>query len=390
MTARSRAKENAAGHRPPLQSNPPLFGSGWISGVLSVVLGALGIGGVACFLYPEALTTPAVRNAIPLDYLRGLLHIVLVSAFVLGLLSVVLRHNKVLGGCGLALATVAGLMGGSSVPGRPVAQDNFIGLDWFLLNLFFLALIFVPMERSFPQVKDQPIFRRGWRTDLIHFFVSHLLVQLSVFLTLAPARIFFQWAVNQNLQRVVATQPVWLQFVEILLVADLCEYWVHRWQHKLPILWPFHAVHHSCERMDWLAGSRLHLVDIAIVRAVTFVPLYLLGFGDSAIFAYLVFVSFHAIFIHANVSLHFGRLDAFLATPRFHHWHHSADAAAIDKNFAVHIPLLDRLFGTLFLPESAWPAAYGIHGKQVPESYLAHALYPFVSRRSSKTDPSMR
>ena len=45
-------------------------------------------------------------------------------------------------------------MGGSSVPGRPVAQDNYIGLDWFLLNLFFLALIFVPMERSFPQVKD--------------------------------------------------------------------------------------------------------------------------------------------------------------------------------------------------------------------------------------------
>ena len=48
------------------------------------MLGALGLGGVACFLYPEALTTPAVRNAIPLDYLRGLLHIVLVSAFVLG------------------------------------------------------------------------------------------------------------------------------------------------------------------------------------------------------------------------------------------------------------------------------------------------------------------
>ena len=79
------------------------IGSGWISGVLALTLGALGLGGVFCFLYPEILTTPEVRNAIPLPYLRALLHFVLVSAFVLSLTSMVLRRNKLLGGAGLAL-----------------------------------------------------------------------------------------------------------------------------------------------------------------------------------------------------------------------------------------------------------------------------------------------
>jgi lathosterol oxidase len=131
--------------------------------------------------------------------------------------------------------------------------------------------------------------------------------------------------------------------------------------------------------MDWLAASRLHLVDIVVVRAVTFIPLYVLGFAEGPVFAYLVFVSFHAIFIHANVNFRFGWLDWVLATPRFHHWHHSAEEKAVDKNFAVHLPLLDKLFGTLLLPRrDEWPAVYGIAGNPVPEHFLEQAAYPFA------------
>jgi len=360
------------------------FGTGWISGVLSTTLGILALGGVLCFLFPETLTSPHVRE-IPLVYLRGLLHVVLVAAFVLGFVSIVLWRNRILGATGLALATVAVLLGGSSVPERAVRQGVYLGLDWFLLSLFFLALVFVPMERVFARLKDQGIFRPGWRTDLAHFFVSHLLVQVSVFLTLAPARVFFQWAVNADLQRAVAAQPGWLQFVAILVVSDFAEYWIHRLDHRLRFLWHFHAIHHSSERMDWLAGSRLHLVDIAVVRAVTFVPLYILGFSGGPILAYLVFVSFHAIFIHANVGFRFGWLDHVIATPRFHHWHHAAEKRAIDKNFAVHLPVIDRIFGTLLLPPGdEWPASYGIAGNPVPESYPAHVAYPFAPARFAR------
>lgn len=359
------------------------FGSGWISGVLATALGALGLGGVFCFLYPEILTTPEIRDAIPLPYLRALLHFVLVSAYVLGVTSIVLRRSKLLGGAGILLATIAVLLGGSTIPGRRVEQSVYLGLDWFLLNLLILALVFVPLERGFARRKEQGVFRQGWRTDLAHFFVSHLLVQVSVFLTLMPARVFFSWALNAELQARVAGLPFLAQFAGILLVADFSEYWIHRAMHRVPWLWKIHAVHHSIERMDWLAASRLHLLDIVIVRAVTFVPLFLLGFADGPVFAYLVFVSFHAIFIHANVNFRFGWLDWVVATPRFHHWHHSAEEKAMDKNFAVHLPALDRVFGTLLLPRGdVWPEEYGIAGHPVPENYLAHVAYPF--RREAK------
>jgi lathosterol oxidase len=128
--------------------------------------------------------------------------------------------------------------------------------------------------------------------------------------------------------------------------------------------------------MDWLAGSRMHLVDVVVTRALAFIPLYALGFGHAPLSAYLVFVSFHAVFIHSNVRFRFGWLGRVVGTPQFHHWHHGAEREAIDKNFAVHLPVIDRLFGTLHLPADRWPAAYGIAGDPVPERYWAQLVFP--------------
>lgn len=129
--------------------------------------------------------------------------------------------------------------------------------------------------------------------------------------------------------------------------------------------------------MDWLAGSRLHLVDIVITRALVLLPVVLLGFSMQAVYAYLVFVAAHAVFVHANVRFRFGWLENLLVTPRFHHWHHSAAAEAVNRNFAVHFPWLDRLFGTHYLPAGdRWPDDYGVAGDPVPIGYLAQLLYP--------------
>ena len=171
-----------------------------------------------------------------------------------------------------------------------------------------------------------------------------------------------------------------VQFVLLMFVADFTQYWVHRTFHAVPALWRFHAVHHSAEQMDWLAGSRLHLVDIAVTRGLTYVPIYVLGFADGPLFAYLVVVSAQATFIHANVRFRFGLLKWIVATPQFHHWHHAAEREAIDKNFAVHLPILDVLFGTAFLPDR-WPSSYGIAGGEPPpHGYLRQLLWPFTSR----------
>jgi sterol desaturase/sphingolipid hydroxylase (fatty acid hydroxylase superfamily) len=351
---------------------------GWVTGVVSAVLGALAFGAVLCLWFPAVLTTPALRDVYPMEIVRTTIKVALGAAFVLGVVSVILKRRKALGLTGAGLAILATVMGGSEVAvATPVARSHHVGLDWFLLDLFLLSAVFVPIELLFARI-DQQIFREEWRTDLWHFGASHLLVQLIVFLTMAPAAVFFRWAVAPELQAAVAAQPLVVQFVEVLAVADLTQYAVHRLFHQVPWLWRFHAVHHSSRQMDWLAGSRLHLVDIVVTRGLSFVPLYVLGFAPGAVFAYVLFVSFQAVLIHANVSWRFGPLRWVLATPQYHHWHHAVDP--VDVNFAVHLPVIDRLFGTQYLPRDRWPVEYGLTGAPVPAGYLAQLAYPF--RRS--------
>jgi lathosterol oxidase len=192
--------------------------------------------------------------------------------------------------------------------------------------------------------------------------------------------VLFDWAIVSGVHQTVRGLPGIVQFGLILIVADLTQYWVHRAFHAVPVLWRFHAVHHSAEQMDWLAGSRLHLVDVAVTRGLTYAPIYVLGFGDGPLFAYLVVVSAQATFIHANVWWTFGPLRYLVATPQFHHWHHAAEREAVDKNFAVHLPVIDVLFNTSYMP-NRWPSAYGIAGGQRPPAgYWRQLVWPFKSR----------
>jgi lathosterol oxidase len=351
------------------------FGRGFVSGAFAVAFGVLAAGGVLCLRFPALLTTPDARGYYPLDLFRFLIHLFLVAAFGLGVLSIVLSRRGRLGLIAIGCVVGAALLGGSQVPIEGALDSpRFLGLDWFLVNVLVLAMLFVPLERLFARLPGQGIFRPEWLTDLLHFGVSHLLVQATVLLTLVPAAVFFKWAVHPAVQRAVAAQPAVLQVAEVVLVADLSQYAVHRLFHAVPLLWRFHAVHHSSQALDWLAASRIHLVDAMVTRALAFVPLYVLGFEPGPVYAYLVFVSFHAIFVHANVRFRFGWLEAVVGTPKFHHWHHAT--APVDRNFAIHLPVIDRVFGTHHLP-AAFPEAYGIAGHPVPRGYAAQLVWPF-------------
>ncbi len=353
------------------------FGEGRISGVLSVFLGALCVLAVLCFRYPELLTTPELRAVLPLDLVRVVLFCANALALLFGALCFALGGQRRLAFTGIALAALAVGLGGSWVETpESVESARYVGVDWFVLDLLVLALVFLPLERFLALHPRQYVFRRGWRTDLAHFFVSHLLVQLTVLLTLSPAKLLLSGVVDPDFQARVAALPLAVQFVLALVLADLFQYAAHRAMHTVPALWRFHAIHHSSTCMDWLAGSRLHLVDIVITRAMSFLPLFALGVDDTALTAYLVFVSFQAVWIHANLRTRIGPLRWLLASPEFHHWHHSAEKEAVDRNFAVHLPWLDRLFGTAYLPDR-WPERYGIEGDPVPESWPAQLVWPF-------------
>jgi hypothetical protein len=171
---------------------PRQFGTGWISGTLSVALAIVGFLAVLCFHFPEYLTLPQARELYPLPVMRGILHVVLVAAFLLGFTSVMLRHNKTLGLIGMAIVLVAALLGGSRVPVGEGKSDFYLGMDYVLLILILYSAIFIPLEKLFGRVR-QDVFRYGWKVDLAYFFISTLLVQLTTYITLQPAVVLFGW-----------------------------------------------------------------------------------------------------------------------------------------------------------------------------------------------------
>jgi sterol desaturase/sphingolipid hydroxylase (fatty acid hydroxylase superfamily) len=77
-------------------------------------------------------------------------------------------------------------------------------------------------------------------------------------------------------------------------------------------------------------------------------------------------------------------VERLVVTPRFHHWHHAIERQAIDKNFAVHFPWIDRLFGSYYGPEGAWPQGYGIEGHPVPDGYLKQLVYPIAPKQGTR------
>ncbi|MCA9127028.1 MAG: sterol desaturase family protein [Planctomycetales bacterium] len=358
---------------------PVAFGSGWISGVLGILFSGLGLFTVLCIQFPSWLTIPELRGYYTLPTIRALLHIALVSGFLLGLTSLTLRKQKILGSAALTCSLAAALMGGAqvNVDTNSTSSLPVLSLDWFMLNLIFWCAVFVPLERCFALRRDQPIFRHGWRTDLTYFFVSTLAVQWVTIMTLKPAQVLFAWVVDERWRFSIGSQPLPVQIAEILLLTDFVQYWIHRAFHRIPWLWRFHAIHHSAEKMDWLAGSRLHLIDIVLTRGLTYMPLFVLGFIDTALLAYGVIVTLQATFIHANLRFTFGPLRYWIVTPQFHHWHHSDQAEAIDKNFAVHLPIWDWLFGSFHLPGKRWPQSYGIDGAKPTEGFLRQFFWPF-------------
>ncbi len=245
-----------------------------------------------------------------------------------------------------------------------------------IIALFVLFVIFAPLERIFALHKEQKIFRKGWRTDILHFLFNRFLVDIGSFIVVVILAVFFRSFINTDFQNAVAAQPFLLQFVEAFLIVNICGYFSHRLSHTVPFLWKFHAVHHSSENLDWLASARLHPLDQIFSRIVMFVPLYILGFTKEVFGAYIFFALVHAIFIHSNVRFRLNFLRYIITTPVYHRWHHSNDPQARNKNFAGELPVLDYIFGTMYLPKEKMPQTYGI-SEPIPQSYAAQLKFPF-------------
>jgi len=251
-----------------------------------------------------------------------------------------------------------------------------------VLSFFFLILVFRPLEMVFPAKPEQRFFRPAWWLDLCFFLGQYLLWNGLVLWVLWIFRGWLDGILPQRFRQSVASQPWWLQVLEVIVLSDFLVYWGHRLQHRVGFLWRFHAVHHSAEHLDWLAAHREHPLDTIYTVGLINLPAFLLGFPLGTLAGFIAFRGIWAIWIHSNVRLPIGPLRMLLGSPDLHHWHH--DRARDAGNYANLSPLMDLLFGTYRCPDHE-PEEFGIN-EPTPRTYLGHMIQPLLPRKHTRQD----
>ena len=241
--------------------------------------------------------------------------------------------------------------------------------------LVIAAAVFVPFERLAAANRAQPVFRRGWATDLFTGLANGLVLYVLLLLVLGGVDVAAA-ALAPQVRTWAHARPLWAQALVAIAAGDLGIYVIHRLQHMVPWLWRFHAVHHSAEEMDWLVALRFHPFDLLLSRVASLAPLVALDLTPAAIGICIAVFGWQSWLVHANVRVRYGPLGWAFVSPQFHHWHHAAEREAYDTNFASLLACWDVLFGTARVPGSREPERYGA-SEPVPAGYVARFYYPF-------------
>jgi len=250
-----------------------------------------------------------------------------------------------------------------------------------VLVLVALFAVVVPFEKAWPR-HPQRLRRPGLATDLAYGMLQPLLRLATLVAAVVVGAASLVWIPGLLLRPLVATLPYPVKVGVGVVAFDLAAYWVHRWNHQVPWLWRFHAVHHSSTRLDWISGIRNHPLDGVLIGPPALL-LVAAGFSARVTGALAVVEVLVGVFLHANVRWRLRPLQRLVATPEFHHWHHANEPHALDTNFAALLPVWDLLFGTYRVPADARPSVYGTD-RAVPATLLGQLRDPLRNGRSRR------
>ena len=206
--------------------------------------------------------------------------------------------------------------------------------------------------------------------------INHVLFALALGLMLFSVNIATGWTVNV-LSVVLGASPAvtagWAASIAftiaVFVVTDFAQFLGHMLQHKVPILWEFHKVHHSAEVLTPVTAIRVHPVSDILSTQVfalsmglvngAFLHIYVGPVAEitvlsvnALIFLHFTLGAYHLS--HSHVWLMFPKgIREVVLSPAMHLIHHSNNPRHYDKNFALYLTLWDTLFGTLYVPADA-------------------------------------
>ncbi len=146
--------------------------------------------------------------------------------------------------------------------------------------------------------------------------------------------------------------PTEVTLVAAIVLFDAWQYLWHRLNHRIPLLWRFHAVHHSDADLDASAALRFHTGEILLSSLARLAVLPVLGLTIGHVLVYETILLPIILFHHSNVRVP-ERMDRWLrmviVTPWMHWVHHSDWQPETDSNYSSIFSFWDRIFGSFRL-----------------------------------------
>jgi len=255
--------------------------------------------------------------------------------------------------------------------------------------LLLAVVVLLVLERKFPYRKGLPFFREGLFVDLFWYtLVQSYFLQIVIFgFIIAPLAAHFGARFH-----LVSSWPVVAQVGFFVITHDFYIYWFHRFQHNNAFFWRTHEAHHSGKHVDWLAGSRSHIVEIIINQTIEFAPIILLGANPVVVPIKALIDAVWGMYIHANIDVKSGKLQYVINGPEMHLWHHADHEEVYFANFSTKFAFWDWLFGTAYLPQNRKPERWGLP-YAFPKDYFAQhvfSAYRFDEKALAERSPLFR
>ncbi len=240
-------------------------------------------------------------------------------------------------------------------------------------------------EQLVPYEEDWNLKHNDSRRDFIHAVVNEAVNACSVALLpliVAFVPSFGLWP---------AEWPLWGQLLLAILIADCGITLVHYASHIFPVLWRFHAVHHSVKRMYGFNGLMKHPLHQIIETLGGTFPLILMGIPLDVAALLAFAVAIQLLLQHSNVDVKIGPLRYFLALSPLHRFHHIKWPVEGDVNFGLFTTIWDQLLGTAVYDAERRFCSDNIgiaKEPDYPNAYFTQLIQPFREQLTSKEPAS--
>ena len=210
------------------------------------------------------------------------------------------------------------------------------------------------VREKFKQAKTQLNFLHWISSFIFQEFISKLLIVSFVIPFIAYC------AASNDIVPWVNHWPLIAQIVLLFLITDFFNYWLHRCMHRWYPGWVLHRIHHSLDELNWSSSARLHPLEHIINAGPRYCILFLISPSHEVILVYLLITNCHGLLIHSNIAFATEWLDPYFYTANHHRYHHAVALQESNANFSGPTLIWDKVFGTLYLPNTSGPKSLGL------------------------------